>query len=255
MLRLSSEQYPLSLSLSLDRAQAGYKPHPNFSSWHSWAGMKAEKHRSRVCSDLNNSPSPQRLATRPDSPRFQDAEMGLAGLQTSPDQPPSGPGTPVITGRGHTAPAHGRAPASLPAGATPVRPSGELAELGARREWVRLSLQGRTSHLSRHVWRPPRLTTPPGGSRPPPDSGLPVMLHGALGSTHWAPAWTTVLGALGGGTCRTPDHPPVKVVGDQRPPGRPRTAGKVVLGVLGTDRQIRACLNPQLCRWLTMWIF
>ena len=76
--------------------------------------MKAEKHRSRVCSDLNNSPSTRRLATRPDSPRFRDAEMGPAGLQTSPDQPRSGPGTPAITGRGHAAPACGHAPRPVP---------------------------------------------------------------------------------------------------------------------------------------------
>ena len=157
---------------------------------------------------MNNSPSPQRLATRPDSPRFQGAEMGPAGLQTSPDQTCSGPGTPVITGRGHAALAHGRAPSSLPAGATPIRPSGELAALGAHREWVLVSLQGRTS---------PQLTSPATcggrhasrllpGSPGPLDSGLPFVLHGALGSTRWAPARTAVLGALGGGACRTPDY-------------------------------------------------
>ena len=62
-------------------------------------------------------------------------------------------------------------------------------------------------------------------------------------------------GGLGWGACRAPDHLPVKVPGGQRPPGGPRTAGKVVPGVPGTDRQTRACLNPRLCRWLTAWIF
>ena len=195
MLWVSSEQYPRLLSRSLYlRAQAGYKPHPNVTSWHSWAGMKPEKHRSWVCSDLSNSPSCQHLATRPDSPRFQDAEMGLAGLQTSPDQPCFGPGTPAITGLSHAALACGHAPPAP--GATSVRPSGELAALGAHREWGSGVSPGKhvaAAHLSCHVWRPPCLTTPP-ESPDPPGSGLSVVLHAILGSTHWAPAWTQCCG-------------------------------------------------------------
>ena len=186
----------LSCSLAL-RAQAGYKPHPNFTSRHSWAGMKAEKHRSWVCSDLSNSPSRWHLATLPDSPRFRDAEMGLAGLQTSPDQPCFGPGTPAITGRGHAAPACGHAPP----GATSVRPSGELAELRARHKWGSDVSPGKhvaAAHHSCHVWRPPCLTTPPGSPDPP---GLRSP-HGAPrrpGQHALGPGMDTVLGALGGG--------------------------------------------------------
>lgn len=158
--------------------------------------MKAEKHRSRVCSDLNNSPSPRRLATRPDSPRFLDAETGPAGLQTSPDQPRSGLGTPAITGHGHAAPACGHAPPPVPP-LSNLQVNSQSSEPAVN--GVPVSLQGSitVAHLC-HVWRPPCLTTPP-GSPDTPGSGLPVVLHATLGSTHWAPAWMAVLGALGGG--------------------------------------------------------
>lgn len=61
--------------LFLDRAQAGYKPSPNFSSRHIWAGMKAEKHGSRVRWDLNHSLSAPCPETR--AARAQAAELRL----------------------------------------------------------------------------------------------------------------------------------------------------------------------------------
>lgn len=70
-----------STRLFLDRARAGYNPHPKFSSWHIWAGMKAEKHRSWVCYDLNNSLSNWCLATchRPGESirlQYKDSKVG-----------------------------------------------------------------------------------------------------------------------------------------------------------------------------------
>ena len=207
---------------------------------------------------MSNSPSRWHLATLPDSPRFRDAEMGLAGLQTSPDQPCFGPGTPAITGRSHAAPACGHAPP----GATSVRPSGELAELGARHKWGSDVSPGKhiaAAHHSCHVWRPPCLTAPP-GSPDPPGSGLPMVLHAVLGSTHWALAWTQCWGPWAG-ACRTPDHPPVEVLGDQRPQGdrgqwasSARGSGHRRTDTSGHRRTDAGVSEPQLCRWLTVWV-
>lgn len=86
-------------------------------------------------------------------------------------------------------------------------------------------------HDSSWESRTPRLRSPRGA---PCHSGQHALGPGMDGSA----------GGLGRGACRTPDHPPVKVLGGQRPPGRLRATGKVALEVLGTDRQTQVCLNP-----------
>ena len=131
----------------------------------------------------------------------------------------------------------------------PVPPQSDLQVNSQRSEptvnGVPVSLQGNTSL---------RLTSPAmcGGRHasrlllrvPTPQAQVSPWCSMPSWAARTGPRHGRSAAGLEQGACRTPDHPPVKVLGDQRPPGRPRTVGKVVIEVPGTDRQTRVCLNP-----------
>lgn len=105
--------------------------------------------------------------------------------------------------------------------------SREARHCGSPLPRVEAAMPHDSSWESRH----PGLRSPRGAPCHPGQHALGPSMDGSAGG-------------LGRGACRTPDHPPVKVLGGQRPPGRPRTTGKVALEVPGTERQTRVCLNP-----------
>ena len=198
---------------------------------------------------MSNSPSRWHLATLPDSPRFRDAEMGLAGLQTSPDQPGFGPGTPAITGRGHAAPACGHAPPPVP----------HLSDLQVNSRspepainGVPMSLQGSTSL---------RLTTPATcGGRHASRLLLGVLTPRAqvspwCSTPSWAARTGPWHGRSAGGLGRGRAGPLITLKWRcwvTRGPRETEDSGQVVLEVPGTDGRTlpgtdgrtRVCLSP-----------